>query len=160
MSKCKMCDEGVPLFIDDGFIIYHESKPPKRCKFDTIIKEETHPWINTGRGSGCALCGLGPGALVHNLLYVQPKKGGKTVKAYEYKAVVIEDRGHLTHPPFIAALNKEGVPEGNIECPVCGKYGHAVADGWKQKEEQPMGANKLAVLLEREIVIDGKYCGV
>ena len=55
-------------------------------------------------------------------------------KTYEYKSMIISDRGHLNDPEFLDMLNKEG------------------ADGWKRSEEQPMGSNKLVVLLERETV--------
>ena len=58
-------------------------------------------------------------------------------KTYEYCAIVIEDRGHLTDPEFLAALNEQGKL------------------GWRHKEEQPMGSSKLAVLLERETVVEG-----
>ena len=57
-------------------------------------------------------------------------------KAYEYKTIVIEDRGFITDVVFLHALNIEG------------------AAGWRHKEEQVMGAKKLAVLLEREILVE------
>ena len=59
---------------------------------------------------------------------------GKVKKTYEYKAVVIEDRGHLSDPEFLGALNDFG------------------AEGWKRSEEQAMGATKLVILFERELV--------
>lgn len=74
------------------------------------------------------------------------------MKDYQYKAVVLEDRGHLTHPAFIDALNNEGRAQGTVPCPCCGGAScGAKANGWKHKEEQPMGSSKLAVLLEREV---------
>ena len=57
-------------------------------------------------------------------------------KIYEYKAVTIEDRGFLNDPVFLEMLNREG------------------ADGWKHRVDQPMGANRQVVLLERETVHD------
>ena len=57
-------------------------------------------------------------------------------KTYEYKTVVIEDRGFLNDPVFLETLNREG------------------ADGWKHKADQPMGSNKQVILLERETVHD------
>jgi len=59
----------------------------------------------------------------------------KITKIFQYKALVTEDRGYVSDPHFLAVLNKEG------------------ADGWKHKEEQAMGASKLAILLERELTI-------
>ena len=53
-------------------------------------------------------------------------------KTYEYMAIIIEDRGHLNDPEFLAALNEHG------------------AKGWKRSEEHAMGATQLVVLLERE----------
>ena len=57
-------------------------------------------------------------------------------KTYEYKAKVIEDRGFLNDSVFLETLNREG------------------ADGWKHKADQPMGANRQVVLLERETIHD------
>ena len=57
-------------------------------------------------------------------------------KTYEYKAVLIEDRGFLNDPEFLAMLNKEG------------------ADGWKHRTDQPMGSTRQVVLLERETIRD------
>ena len=59
----------------------------------------------------------------------------KITKIFQYKALVTEDRGYISDPHFLAALNREG------------------ADGWKHKEEQAMGASKLAILLERELTV-------
>jgi hypothetical protein len=58
-------------------------------------------------------------------------------KTYEYKAVVIEDRGFLNDPEFLEMLNREGT------------------DGWKHKSDQPMGSNRQVILLERETMHDG-----
>jgi hypothetical protein len=57
-------------------------------------------------------------------------------KSYQYKAEVVDDRGHLDDPEFLAMLNKEG------------------AEGWKHKEDQPKGSRQLVVLLEREVLVD------
>ena len=52
--------------------------------------------------------------------------------------MVIEDRGYLNDPEFLAMLNAEG------------------AQGWKHREDQPMGSTKQVVLLERATeVLDG-----
>ncbi len=59
----------------------------------------------------------------------------KITKIFQYKALITEDRGYISDPHFLAVLNKEG------------------SDGWKHKEEQAMGASKLAILLERELTI-------
>ena len=59
----------------------------------------------------------------------------KIAKIFQYKAVVTEDRGHISDPHFLAVLNREG------------------ADGWRHKEEQAVGASKLAILLERELTV-------
>jgi hypothetical protein len=59
----------------------------------------------------------------------------RVAKIFQYKALVTEDRGYISDPHFLAVLNKEG------------------ADGWKHKEEQAMGASKLAILLERELTV-------
>lgn len=82
------------------------------------------------------------------------------VKHYQYQALAVEDRGHLTAPSFAAALNEQGFAEGFLACPRCGTNSapHAKAHGWKHKEEQPMGASRLAVLFEREIEIDLDLC--
>ena len=53
-------------------------------------------------------------------------------KTYEYEAVVIEDRGFLDDPEFLAMLNEEG------------------ASGWRHRADQAKGASKQVVLLERE----------
>lgn len=60
------------------------------------------------------------------------------LKRYEYKAVLIEDRGFLNDPDFLDMLNKEG------------------ADGWKHRADQPMGSTRQVVLLERETIHDGE----
>ena len=73
------------------------------------------------------------------------------MKSYEYQTVIIPDRGHLDDPEFLRALNEQGRPQGEVKCPLCGEPGHAFANGWKHKEEAAVGANKLAVLLEREV---------
>lgn len=57
-------------------------------------------------------------------------------KTYEYQALVVDDRGHLNDPEFLAVLNEWG------------------AQGWKRSEEQPMGSTRLVILLERETVHD------
>ena len=57
------------------------------------------------------------------------------MKTYEYQTIVIEDRGHLTDPVLLAALNEQGKL------------------GWKHKEDQELGASKLAILLEREVIV-------
>lgn len=57
-------------------------------------------------------------------------------KTYEYKSVVIEDRGFLNDPEFLNLLNTEG------------------AKGWKHKADQVMGSNRQVVLLEREVAHD------
>ena len=57
------------------------------------------------------------------------------VKVYQYKIIVITDPGHITDPRFTDTLNAEG------------------AHGWKHKEEQKVGSSKLAILLEREIMV-------
>jgi hypothetical protein len=54
-------------------------------------------------------------------------------KTYEYRAIVIDDRGHLDESGFLRMLNEQG------------------AEGWKRSEEQPKGGSKLVVLLEREV---------
>ena len=59
----------------------------------------------------------------------------KVTKIFQYKALITEDRGYISDPRFLEVLNKEG------------------ADGWKHKEEQAMGASKLAILLERELTV-------
>jgi hypothetical protein len=59
----------------------------------------------------------------------------RVTKIFQYKALVTEDRGYISDPHFLAVLNKEG------------------SDGWKHKEEQVMGASKLAILLERELTV-------
>ena len=59
----------------------------------------------------------------------------RVTKIFQYKALVTEDRGYISDPHFLAVLNKEGL------------------DGWKHKEEQAMGASKLAILLERELTV-------
>jgi hypothetical protein len=59
----------------------------------------------------------------------------RVTKIFQYKALVTEDRGYISDPHFLAVLNKEG------------------SDGWKHKEEQAMGASKLAILLERELTV-------
>lgn len=59
----------------------------------------------------------------------------RVTKIFQYKALVTEDRGYISDPHFLAVLNKEGF------------------DGWKHKEEQAMGASKLAILLERELMV-------
>ena len=59
----------------------------------------------------------------------------RVTKVFQYKALVTEDRGYISDPHFLAVLNKEG------------------SDGWKHKEEQAMGASKLAILLERELMV-------
>lgn len=59
----------------------------------------------------------------------------KITKVYQYKAIVTDDRGYISDPHFLAVLNREGL------------------DGWKHKEEQAMGASKLAILLERELTV-------
>jgi hypothetical protein len=79
------------------------------------------------------------------------------VKIHQYEAVVIEDRGHYT-PSFMAALNDQGNLCGKIPCPICGEN-HAIANGWKLKEQQPMGSAKIVCLLEREIEIDNSCVG-
>ena len=61
--------------------------------------------------------------------------GARTEKIYQYKVIIIPDRGHITDPRYVAALNLEG------------------ADGWKHREEQAVGSSKLAILLERELVL-------
>jgi len=75
------------------------------------------------------------------------------MKSYQYQTVIIEDRGHLNDPEFLAALNEFGSAEGQVKCPWCGAIDtcKARANGWKHKEEQAMGATKLALLLEREV---------
>ncbi len=75
------------------------------------------------------------------------------MKAYQYQTILIPDRGHLDDPELLTALNQQGVPEGSVRCPRCGKRGHSVASGWKHREDQPKGANALAILLEREVEI-------
>ena len=60
----------------------------------------------------------------------------RVAKIYQYKAIVIEDRGHISDLHFLAALNRAG------------------AEGWKHKEEQPKGSSKLAILLERELTVE------
>ena len=79
------------------------------------------------------------------------------MKVYQYQTIVIEDRGHLTDPVFLKALNEQGGVAGVVSCPLCGEMGHSVANGWKHREEQPLGAAKLAVLLEREVEISGAH---
>ena len=79
------------------------------------------------------------------------------IKHYEYKALAVEDRGHLTAPSFAAALNEQGFAEGSVKCPRCRRQ-HAKAHGWKHKEEQAMGASKTAILFEREIEVDLDEC--
>lgn len=59
-----------------------------------------------------------------------------SVKKYDYKTIVIEDRGFINDPVYLHALNAEG------------------AFGWRHKEEQIVGSRKLAVLLERETIVD------
>jgi hypothetical protein len=80
------------------------------------------------------------------------------VKTYQYKTIIISDRGHLDDPGLLLALNEAGLSEINPDCPRCGIKGHAVAHGWKHKEDQPKGANKLAILVEREVEIDEAAC--
>ena len=82
----------------------------------------------------------------------------KLTKAYQYKTIIISDRGHLDDPGLLLALNIEGLPELDPDCPRCGKKGHAVAHGWKHKEDQVKGASKLAILVEREVEIDAAAC--
>lgn len=76
------------------------------------------------------------------------------MKIYQYQTVVISDRGHLTDPEFLAALNDNGILSGPVICPFCGATDHAIANGWKHKEEQPKGGHELAVLMEREIEVE------
>jgi hypothetical protein len=57
-------------------------------------------------------------------------------KTFQYQTIIIDDRGHLNDPEFLEALNKWGEL------------------GWKHKEEQPIGSMRLAVLLEREVILD------
>jgi hypothetical protein len=59
----------------------------------------------------------------------------KITKIYQYKVIVLEDRGHITDPRLVHALNVEG------------------AEGWKHKEEQSIGSSRLAVMLERELTL-------
>lgn len=75
------------------------------------------------------------------------------MKLYEYKTEIITDRGHLNDPEFLSMLNDCGRQGEPLLCPMCGGFGHSEASGWKHKEEQAMGANKLVVLLEREIEV-------
>ena len=81
----------------------------------------------------------------------------RVMKVYQYQAVVIENRGHLTDPEYLLALCSFGKEAGPVVCPVCGLDGHATANGWKHREEQAVGATKLAILLEREVELRG--CG-
>lgn len=53
-------------------------------------------------------------------------------KFYEYQAIVVDDRGHLDDPEFLAVLNEWG------------------ARGFKRSEEAPKGSKQLVVLMERE----------
>lgn len=59
----------------------------------------------------------------------------RITKIFQYKAIITEDRGHITDANFLRALNEAG------------------ADGWKHKEEQAVGASKLAILFERELAV-------
>jgi hypothetical protein len=80
------------------------------------------------------------------------------MKAYQYIAVVTEDRAHLDDPDFLQALNDMGVPEGAVACPWCWQQScGATADGYKQKEEREKGASKLAILMEREVTFKCAY---
>ena len=65
----------------------------------------------------------------------------KIVKVYQYKTVVMEDRGHISDPRFLEVLNREATTG---------------ADGWRHKEEQVVGASRLAILVERELAVDGQ----
>ena len=62
-------------------------------------------------------------------------------KTYAYQTIVIDDRGHLDDPEFLAALNEQG------------------AEGWRHKEDATKGASKLCVLLERETIHDSSEVG-
>jgi len=57
-------------------------------------------------------------------------------KLFQYKTIIIQDRGHLNDPEFLEALNTYG------------------ALGWEHKTDMPMGATQLAVLLKREVILD------
>lgn len=57
-------------------------------------------------------------------------------KVYEYRACIIDDRGYIDDPEYLAMLNEQG------------------KDGWRHKHEMPKGSNKLVVLLERETVVE------
>ena len=80
------------------------------------------------------------------------------VKAYQYKTITLPDRGHIDHPPFLMAMNVEGASIENVPCPVCGGAGHAIGYGWKDREWQNVGAQRLIVLLEREVEVDWARC--
>jgi len=80
------------------------------------------------------------------------------MKCFQYKAIVIEDKGHLDDPEFLAGLNESGIAEGRIKCPRCEGDGHAVASGWKHREDQSKGAHNQVVLLEREVEVDYSKC--
>lgn len=56
-------------------------------------------------------------------------------KKFEYRTLLIPDRGHLDDEGFLTALNDWG------------------QRGWKRSEEAAKGSNWLAVLLEREVVL-------
>ena len=59
-------------------------------------------------------------------------------KTYEYCACIIDDRGFINDPEYLAMLNEQG------------------REGWRHRHEQSMGANRLVVLLERETIHDGE----
>lgn len=80
------------------------------------------------------------------------------MKIYQYQTIQITDRSHLDDPELLLALNTEGSQCGLVECPVCHKK-HAEASGWKHKEDQPKGSDKLCVLLEREVEFKLTDCG-
>ena len=73
------------------------------------------------------------------------------MKIYQYRAVVISDRGHIDDPVYLRALNEQGAMAEAISCPICGESAHCGASGWKHREEQIKGADKLVILLEREV---------
>jgi hypothetical protein len=75
------------------------------------------------------------------------------MKSHEYMTIVIEDRGHLDSLGLLEPLNQYGHADGKVDrpCPVCKATDHAYASGWKHREDQPKGSNKLCVLMEREV---------
>lgn len=73
------------------------------------------------------------------------------VKAYEYQAVLIPDKGHLDDPEFLRALNDQGEAKKDPPCPWCGGKGCKVwANGWRHKMDANKGAHTQVILLERE----------